>query len=409
MKHALIRRLITLLVISLATSPVLSICASAMDSPALAAVQSGSQSFSAAELDELLGPVALYPDPLLAQVLPAATFVDQISEAVQLLNGRTDNGLIDRQNWDVSVKSIAHYPAVLSMMSQKRDWAITLGQAYVNQSTDVIKSVQRLRAEARAVGSLITTPQQQVIVDGQTIKIVPAQPQVIYVPQYNPEVVYVKEEHGVSTGTAVAAAAISFGAGLAIGAWLNRDWDWHGGGIFYHGWSGGGWIGANRTFVNVNRNIYVNNSFRNVNVNRTVVNRNVTSYRSDLNRRVNVNNRNIDATRRNTERARSDSLRNTSNDRLDAHRGRDNSRQIDSRNQGSTRQVSDNRGRQFGNGDSHSAFGGIGSKDNARQEHDRGADSRQKMGASHDGGMRRQSSDRGGAKAGGGRRGGRRP
>jgi hypothetical protein len=184
MKHALIRRIITLLVISLATSPILSIRASAGEGPALAAAasgQSGSQNFGDAELDELLGPIALYPDPLLAQVLPAATFVDQIDEAERLLNGRTDNELIDGQNWDVSVKSIAHYPAVLSMMNQKRDWAITLGQAYVNQSTDVVKSVQRLRAEARAAGSLITTPQQQVIVDGQAIRIVPAQPQVIYV------------------------------------------------------------------------------------------------------------------------------------------------------------------------------------------------------------------------------------
>lgn len=413
MKHALIRRTITLLVFSLATSPILSLRASAGERPAVAAAssaQSGSQNFSDAELDELLGPIALYPDPLLAQVLPAATFVDQIDEAERVLKGRTDNGLIDRQTWDVSVKSIAHYPAVLSMMNQKRDWAITLGQAYVNQSTDVIKSVQRLRAEARSAGSLITTPQQQIIVDGQTIRIVPAQPQVIYVPQYSPEVVYVKEEqHGVSTGAAVAAAAISFGAGLAIGAWLNRDWDWHGGGIYYHGWTGGGWIGANRTFVNVNRNIYVNNSFRNVNVNRTVVNRNVTNYRTDLNRRVTTRtDRRYEANRRDIGRTRSDSLRNTSNDRLDAHRGRDNSRQVDSRNQQSMRQVSDNRARTGDN--SHSAFGGIGTRDKAKEEHNRGLDSRQKMGGSHDGGMRkRENSDRGGQKLGGGRRGGRRP
>ena len=416
MKHA-VRRIITLLVIALAISPILSIVGEVSTLAAATRAQSVPQNFSDAELDELLGPIALYPDPLLAQVLPAATFVDQIDEAERVLKGRTDNGLIDKQSWDVSVKSIAHYPAVLTMMNQKRDWAITLGQAYVNQSTDVVKSVQRLRAEARAVGSLITTQQQQVIVDGQAIRIVPAQPQVIYVPQYNPEVVYVKQEtSGVSTGTAVAAAAISFGAGLAIGAWLNRDWDWHGGGIYYHGWTGGGWIGVNRSFVNVNRNIYVNNSFRNVNVNRTVVNRNVNNYRTNLNRRATTrNNRSFDANRRDIGRARSNSLRNPSNDKLDAYRGRDNSRQGDSRDRGSMRKVSDSRAR-LGD-DSHSAFGGIGSRDKAREEHNRGLDSRQKMGGSHDGGMRkRENLDRGGQKFGGGgqklggaRRGGRRP
>src|SRR5947207_9207453 len=229
--------------------------------------------FSDAELDELLAPIALYPDPLLSQVVPASTFVDQLENAQQVLGGSTDDNQIGTQNWDVSVKSVAHYPQVLQMMVEKRDWTTALGQAYVNQSTDVGKSIQRLRAQARAAGNLVTTPQQQVIVSGQVIKIVPAQPQVIHVPQYNPEVVYVKS--GPSTGEVVAATAIAFGAGLAIGAWLNNDWDWYGRGIYYHGWAGGGWIGVNRTFVNVNRNIYVNNRYRNVNVNRAVVNRNI--------------------------------------------------------------------------------------------------------------------------------------
>src|SRR6266850_1897868 len=232
--------------------------------------------FSDAELDELLAPIALYPDPLLAQVVPASTFIDQLENAQQVLGGSTDDNQIGSQNWDVSVKSVAHYPQVLQMMVEKRDWTTALGQAYVNQSTDVGKSIQRLRAQARAAGSLVTTSQQQVVAEGNVIKIVPAQPQVIYVPQYNPEVVYVNS--GPSTGEVVAAAAITFGVGLAIGAWLNNDWDWRGRGIYYHGWAGGGWIGANRTFVNVNvnRNFYVNNRYRNVNVNRTIVNRNIS-------------------------------------------------------------------------------------------------------------------------------------
>ena len=263
--------------------------------------------FSDAELDELLAPIALYPDPLLAQVVPASTFIDQLESAQQVLGGSTDDNKIGNQNWDVSVKSVAHYPQVLQMMVEKRDWTTALGQAYVNQSTDVGKSIQRLRAQARAAGSLVTTSQQQVIAEGNVIRIVPAQPQVIYVPQYNPEVVYVN--NGPSTGERIAAAAITFGAGLAIGAWLNNDWDWRGRGVYYHGWVGGGWIGVNRTFVNVNvnRNFYVNNRYRNVNVNRAVVNRNIGGYRTTLNRNavvrqnnINVNNINRNNINRNT-------------------------------------------------------------------------------------------------------------
>jgi len=259
------------------------------------------QRFSNDELDQVLSPIALYPDPLLAQVVPAATFFDQLQEANQVLGGRSDDNVISNQNWDISVKSVAHYPQVLQKMVQDADWTIALGQAYVNQSTDVAMSIQRLRAEAKSAGSLVTTSQQQVIVEGNVIKIVPAQPQVIYVPQYNPEVVYVNS--GPSTGAVIAAAAISFGAGLAIGAWLNNDWDWHGRGIYYHGWVGGGWVGVNRSFVNVNvnRNVYINNRYNRVNVNRNIVNRNISNnYRTNLNRNATVRRNNI--TRNNVNR-----------------------------------------------------------------------------------------------------------
>jgi hypothetical protein len=267
---------------------------------ASATVATPDQSFSNDELDQLLSPIALYPDPLLAQVIPAATFFDQLEEANQALGGRSDDTVISTQSWDVTVKSVAHYPQVLQKMVQDRDWTIALGQAYVNQSTDVAKSIQRLRAEAKSAGSLVTTSEQQVIVEGEVIKIVPAQPQVIYVPQYNPEVVYV--DKGPSTGAVVAAAAISFGAGLAIGAWLNNDWDWHGRGIYYHGWAGGGWVGVNRSFVNVNvnRNVYINNRYNHVNVNRNITTRNINNYRTNLNRTATVRQNNI--TRNNINR-----------------------------------------------------------------------------------------------------------
>jgi hypothetical protein len=244
------------------------------------------QKYSDDELDEMLAPIALYPDPLLAQMIPAATFFDQLEEAQRTLNGKSDDNLIADQNWEVSVKSVAHYPQVLRLMVENQDRTIAIGQAYVSQPQDVSKSIQRLRTQAKDAGNLVTNKQQQVVTEGEAIKIVPAEPQVIYVPQYDPEVVYV--DNGPSTSAVVAATAISFGVGLAIGAWLNNDYDYYGRGIYYHGWNGGGWIGANRTFVNVNRNVYINNSYRNINVNRNIVNRNISNYRTNLNRSATV-------------------------------------------------------------------------------------------------------------------------
>jgi hypothetical protein len=260
-----------------------------------ATLPASDQKYTDAELDEMLAPVALYPDPLLAQMIPAATFFDQLEEAQRTLNGKSDDDLIANQNWEVSVKSVAHYPQVLQLMVENQDRTVAIGQAYVTQPDDVGKSIQRLRAEARDAGNLVTTKQQQVVTEGEAIKIEPAQPQVIYVPQYDPEVVYV--DNGPSTGAVVAASVISFGAGLAIGAWLNNDYDYYGRGIYYHGWNGGGWIGANRTFVNVNRNVYINNSYRNINVNRNIVNRNISTYRTNLNRSATVRRERVDANR----------------------------------------------------------------------------------------------------------------
>jgi hypothetical protein len=224
-------------------------------------------SFSPEQLDNLIAPIALYPDPLLAQVLLAATFPDQVDEAARFVRASNDPNYIDQETWDVSIKAVAHYPTVVSMMADKLDWTTALGQAYVNQSTDVMESVQRLRMQARSAGNLMTTPQQQVVDDGGNIEIWPAQPQYIYVPVYDPGLVYVRRP-GFAFG-------VSFGRGLFIGAWLNHDFDWRGHRVYYHGWdNGGGWIGRSRGFVHVN-NSYVNLNFRNVMINRTVMRRNV--------------------------------------------------------------------------------------------------------------------------------------
>jgi hypothetical protein len=235
---------------------------------------------TADELDTLLAPIALYPDPLLAQILPAASFVDQIDQAQRLLNGRVDENLIDAQDWDISVKAIAHYPTILSKMDQDSEWTAALGDAFVTQQADVEKSIQRLRQEARTSGALRSTPQQNVIVEQQVIRIEPAEPQVIYVPQYDPTLVWYSD---VSTGAYIASNLISFGTGFAMGSWMNRDWHWYRGGPYYHGWVGGGWIGASRHYVNLHNNYYVNNRFRNIDVNRSITQRNFSNYRARLN------------------------------------------------------------------------------------------------------------------------------
>src|SRR6185369_3069894 len=264
---------------------------SASPPPATAAAEGAG--LSAEQMDNLLAPIALYPDPLLAQVFPASTFVDQVEQAARWLRSNKDNpAKIDSQTWDVSVKSVGHYPQVIYMMSDKLDWTTALGQAYVNQSTDVLTSVQRLRARAKAAGYLNTTPQQTVIVEKEVIKVVPAQPQVIYVPTYNPQVVYVQPS-APSTGTVVAAAAISFGVGLAIGAWLNNDCNWYSHTVYYHGWHGSGWVTTSSHYVHVN-SVYVNHRYSTVHVNTAVVNRNVNynnvNHYNNVNRNVNYNN-----------------------------------------------------------------------------------------------------------------------
>ena len=174
---------------------------------------------SSAELDQMLGPIALYPDPLIAQILPAATLPTDIVLADRYVNGGGDPNLIDEQPWDPSVKALARYPTVLRWMDDNLGWTTAVGQAFLAQQPDVMDSIQRLRAQAQALGNLQTTPQENVIADDGSIEILPANPQEIYVPVYQPEVVYFRRAYGNPF--------ISFGAGFAVGLWLNHDCDWH--------------------------------------------------------------------------------------------------------------------------------------------------------------------------------------
>jgi len=234
--------------------------------------------FTPAELDDLLAPIALYPDPLIAQIMPAATFVDQIDEAARFVSQYGKSARIDNQPWDVSVKAVAYYPDVLFMMDQKYDWTVALGQAFVNQQQDVMDAIQRLRAEAQDMGNLSSTSQQQVASADGVISIVPAQPEVIYVPVYDPLVVYVERPSVYGF--------ISFGIGFTIGAWLNRDCDWRGHRVYYHGWRGGGWVSRARPYIQVRNTVYINKNYNVVNINQRVVQHDTVRYREDLRRNV---------------------------------------------------------------------------------------------------------------------------
>jgi hypothetical protein len=163
----------------------------------------------------------LYPDPLIAEILPAATLPSQIVLADRYVSSGIDVNQIDQQPLDDSVKALARYPGVLKMMDDNLEWTTALGQAFASQPADVMDSIQRLRAQAQALGNLGSTPQQEVIPDDGDIDIVPENPDVIYVPVYQPEVIFVQRCYGPGF-------CLSFGAGFAIGAWLNHDCDWHG-------------------------------------------------------------------------------------------------------------------------------------------------------------------------------------
>src|SRR5208282_1120836 len=121
------------------------------------------------QLDQLIGPIALYPDPLVALILPASTVPSDISLAAQYLAANGDPSQIDSQPWAQSVKGLAHYPEVLKWMNDNPDWTRALGAAFAMQPADVMKSVQQLRAKALAAGTLRSTAQQNIDMEGEDV------------------------------------------------------------------------------------------------------------------------------------------------------------------------------------------------------------------------------------------------
>ena len=220
----------------------------------------GADRLTPSELEQLLGPIALYPDPLLANVLAASVYPLEVAEAAKFIAGGGKPEAVDAKSWEAPVKAVAKIPDAIKMMGQYNDWTIALGQAYLVQAKDVMDVVQSLRKKAQANGALKTSPQQKVVVEQQVIYIKPADPEIIYVPTYSPSVVYVQQQP--SNNDAVVAGVVGFGLGVAAGLIIanNLDCNYHGGSVGY-GWGGGD------VNVNVNRNTNINNTNTNVNRN----------------------------------------------------------------------------------------------------------------------------------------------
>lgn len=174
-----------------------------------------------AQVENLVGPIALYPDALVALVLPATTRPSDIVLAARFLERGGKAAATITMTWEDSVKALVHYPEVLAFLDENLGWTQELGEAYLDQPEDVMDAIQTLRDRALKAGLLTDNAQHNVIVEDGEIRIVPAQPTVIYVPRYDPEVLYVTRTRSYHSGP-----FISFGLGYGIGSWLSHDCHW---------------------------------------------------------------------------------------------------------------------------------------------------------------------------------------
>ena len=218
-----------------------------------------------AQLQQLVAPVALYPDELVAQVLAAATYPEEIVEADRWLqehHGLQGDALaqqVDTQPWDPSVKALTQFPSVLANMDRNLSWTSALGDAYVNHEQQVMDAVQAMRRRATDAGNLQTTSQQNVVDEGSQIQIVPANPEVVYVPAYDPWIVYgppVVAWPGwyPYPGLFIAEPGLIFGVGFGIGFFTGFGWGWgHWGCDWHHRtvvYNHNTYVSRSRTFIN---------------------------------------------------------------------------------------------------------------------------------------------------------------
>ena len=433
------RLLAWLLMVALAT-PDAAVAQSTTAPPAAAQPGGSPAPFTPEQLDQVVAPIALYPDPLLAQVLMASTYPLEIVQAARFLKDHKDlkgaqlDEALKDQTWDDSVKSLVVFPEVLTLMDGKLDWTQKLGDAFLADEKSVLDAVQRLRARAQAQGNLKSTPQQTVTVEPvaappagappppapgqalpapgqpappqvqqlpapptQVITIEPTNPQVVYVPSYNPTVVYgawpypaYPPAYPYPPGYVFGTAALSFGLGMATAAlWGNCNW-------------GGG-------HADINVNNYQNYS-KNVNRSTERADRvqqgqrgNRSEWKHNPENRRGVQYRDQGTQQRYNRASDAKGVQSREQFRGRAEQGRqDLGRGEAGRGgaQGSARPEARGGGREAG------AFQGMGSGADARNSSNRGQTSRQSMGASSAGGGRSAGASAGGRGGGGGGGGG---
>jgi hypothetical protein len=240
---------------------------------------------TADQLDQLVAPIALYPDSLVAQVLAGSTFPAEVVEADRWLQANPDlkgdalAQAVDQQTWDPSIKALTAFPSVLANMDKNLSWTSSLGDAYYNQQSDVMNAIQVMRQKAQQTGNLKDTPQQTVQTQGSDIIIQPADPEVVYVPAYNPWLVYGYPltpwpfwypTPGIWFG---GGPFLSWGIGFNVGFFGGYGWGWHSWGANWGGrtvvYNHNTYISHSNTFYNRN-NYYRNGGARGVanNVNR---------------------------------------------------------------------------------------------------------------------------------------------
>src|SRR5437016_4787536 len=225
------------------------------------------------ELQQLVAPIALYPDALVAQILAASTYPTEIVQADRWmqshsnLKGEELAKEVDKQDWDLRVKAMTQFPSVLENMDKNLSWTSSLGEAYVSQPQDVTEAVQTLRQQARSAGHLSNTEQEKVTTQGNTIIIEPANPEVVYVPAYDPWLVYGEPIVAYPgwypvPGIFLPGPGIGFGIGFGVGFFGGFGWGWHHWGCDWHGHR-----------VIYNHNTYISHS-------RTIINRNNFNHRN---------------------------------------------------------------------------------------------------------------------------------
>jgi hypothetical protein len=400
--------------------------------PMVSTAPAADGTFNQAQIDQMMAPIALYPDSLLSQVLMASTYPADVADAAKWSKANPQQSgdaavrAVENQPWDPSVKSLAAFPQVLQTMGEKPDWVQNLGDAFLASSKDVLDSAQRLRARARDSGNLKTTEQQTVTVQQEAITIEPANPQTVYVPVYNPTVVYGSWPYpayppyywypsamyypGYYPGAALA-TGIAFGIGVAATAALWGNCNWGGGDVN---------INTNRyNSINTNRQLNANqNRFQHNAQNRRGVPYRDSRSQQQFGRNMPGAENRADFRGRDAQRQQAQSALQQRG--MDPGAGRDQLRSdpgarqradAAARGQGGFGGGNDGLSRVGTGGDN--AFRGAGDAGQARQQMDRGNASRQMQhsgarggygGGGYSGGARGGGARGGGGRGGGGRR-----